>query len=185
MQKIFTLVAGCCMLMLSACTSKPADSTSTAATDTATAAKPTPQSEFADPKYTAIGKQGMAQLASGDIDGWMTSFADNAVYRYSAGDSISGKAAITAYWKNRRTKIIDTVSFTNDVWLPIKVNQPQAGPDIKGVWLLAWHQTNVTYKGGKKLVFWVHIDMHFNDNDKIDIVIEYIDRAPIMKALGK
>ncbi len=183
MRKVFALVAGCCMLF--ACTSKPADSSTATAADTTASAKPTPPSEFADPKYVAIGKQGMAQLSSGDIDGWMSSFADNAVYRYSAGDSISGKPAITSYWKDRRGNLIDSLSFSKDVWLPIKVNQPQAGPDIKGVWLLAWHQTNVKYKNGKKLIFWVHIDMHFNDSDKIDVVVEYIDRAPIMKALGK
>jgi len=36
----------------------------------------------------------MAYLESGDIDGWMTEFANNAVYRWNNFDSLAGKAAI-------------------------------------------------------------------------------------------
>jgi hypothetical protein len=44
---------------------------------------------------------------------------------------------------------------------------------------------NAKYKTGKKLQFWVHADMHFDANDKIDQYIQYIDRAPIVKATMK
>jgi hypothetical protein len=184
MRKIFTLAAGFCILL--ACNNKPADPTA-ATTDTAATAekKPLPQSEFADPKYTDMGKKDLAALASGDIDAFMNSYADNAVYQWSAGDSLSGKTAIAAYWKDRRSKVIDSISFVNDIWLPIKVNQPQKGTDVKGVWLIAWHTTIVKYKTGKKLVFAVHVDSHYNSDYKIDRTIEYIDRVPINKALGK
>jgi hypothetical protein len=184
MRKLLTLIAGCCILY--SCNNKPADATTSAATDTtATEKKAPPQSEFADPKYTDIGKKGLAQLSSGDIDGWMSSFADNAVYRWSNLDSLTGKAAITSYWKERRGKVIDSMSFVNDIWLPIKVNTPQKGPDRVGVWLLNWTQVMVKYKNGKKLAMLVHSDMHFDSNDKIDTYIQYLDRAPINKALGK
>jgi hypothetical protein len=107
------------------------------------------------------------------------------MYRWSSGDSLAGKAAIAAYWKERRAKVIDSIQFSNDIWLPLKVNQPQKGPDIPGIWLLGWYQVNVKYKNGKKLQFWVHTDLHYNSSDKIDLAIQYIDRAPINKALGK
>jgi intergrase/recombinase len=68
--------------------------------------------------------------------------------------------------------------------LPLKVNKPQKGPDVAGVWLLGWYQVHVKYKNGKKLAFWVHTDNHYDANDKIDITVQYIDRAPINKALG-
>ena len=110
------------------------------------------QSEFADPKYTEIGKQGISQLSSGDVDGWMNSFADNAVYAWSSGDSIAGKKAISDYWKERRGKAIDSISFVNDIWLPLKVNQSQRGPDLPGNWLLSWYQVKVKSKNGKKLL---------------------------------
>jgi len=143
-----------------------------------------PQSEFADARYTEMGKKVMSQLASGDIKGMMESYADNAVYIWSAGDSLAGKDAIDKYWTDRRAKVVDSVHYVNDIWLPIKVNRPQQGPDMPGVWLLGWVEVHVRYKNGSKLAFWVHTDYHFNNADKIDRQVTYIDRAPINKALG-
>ncbi|MBS1915287.1 MAG: nuclear transport factor 2 family protein [Bacteroidetes bacterium] len=182
MKRIIVFVAGCCLLI--ACNNKPAATTTESTDSTASAAKPTPPVEFSDTKYSDIGKKNLEQLSSGDIDGWVSSFTDNAVYRWSSGDSLAGKAAIASYWKDRRTKVIDSISFMNDIWLPIKVNKPQKGPDAPGNWLLSWYMVNVKYKNGKKLMFWVHTDMHFDNNDKIDVLIQYLDRAPINKALG-
>ena len=147
-------------------------------------AKPA-QAEFADAKFTDMGKQMIQKFETGDIDSWANMFADNAVYSWSAGDSLVGKKAISDYWKNRRTNVIDSIHFSNDIWLPIKINQPQKGPDMPGNWLLSWYQVGVKYKGGKSLGFWVHTDYHFDANDKIDRAVQYIDMAPIKAAVGK
>jgi hypothetical protein len=183
MKKILT-VAACCLLLL-ACNNEKKDDTKT--TDSTSADKKdnkTPQSEFADPKYTDWGKKMLAQMSSGDMDGWLSNYADDAVYQWSSGDSLAGKAAIEKYWKDRRMNVIDSISFSNDIWLPLKVNTPQRGPDAAGIWLLSWYQINVKYKNGKKLMMWTHIDHHFNASDKIDRSVQYIDRAPINAALG-
>ena len=140
--------------------------------------------EFADPKYSEIGKKGIAALASGDIDTWMTAYADNAVYLWNNGDSIAGKKAITEYWRKRRGEVIDSLTISNAIWLPIKVNQPQS-IEAPGVWLLSWYQVSVKYKTGKYMSQWLHTDQHFDANDKIDRVIQYIDRGPIMAATKK
>ena len=150
---------------------------------TAVSGQPMP-SEFADPKYMDMGKQLMQQFADENIDAYGEQFADNAVYLWSSGDSLTGKQAIVNYWKQRFTNVIDTIQMSNDIWLPIKVNQPQQGPDMPGVWLIGWHQVNVKYKNGKELQFWVHTDYHYNESDKIDRAIQYLDRAPINAALG-
>ena len=178
------LATGCCFLF--ACNNKPADQASPAATDT-TAAKPAkPQpSEFADPRYAEIGKKNLSALSSGDVDGMLSAYAENARFNYSSGDSLVGKTAIARYWKDRRSKVIDSLTYENDIWLPIKINQSQKGPDRPGIWLLSWYQVHVKYKNGKKLTFWIHADNHFDSADKIDLTVEYIDRAPINKALGK
>lgn len=146
--------------------------------------KATPPAEFTDAKYADWGKQSMHKFESGDIEGWADMFADNAVYAWSAGDSLAGKKAIIDYWKNRRANVIDSIHFSNDIWLPIKINQPQKGPDRPGVWLLSWYQVNSKYKSGKKLQFWVHTDYHYDSSDKVDRAIQYIDRAPINAATG-
>lgn len=185
MKKLLSWVAGCCIL-LSCNSNKPAETNTGNAKDSQSEAAPggAKQADFADARYVEMGKKTLGLFAAGDIDGWLNGYADTAMFRWSSGDSLAGKAAIASYWKERRTKVIDSIQTSNDIWIPIKVNTPQQGPDIPGVWLLNWHQVNVKFKNGKRLMFWVHIDMHYNSDDKIDLVIQYIDRAPINKALG-
>jgi hypothetical protein len=183
MQRFLPLAVGCCLLF--SCNNAP---TETSAKDSASAAKAAPatppQSEFADARYTEMGKKAIAQMSSGDVTAWLDNFADNAVFTWSSGDSLAGKTAIGNFWKDRRSKVIDSLQFFNDIWLPMKVNRPQKGPDMPGVWVLAWYEVHVKYKNGARLGFWVHDDCHYNDADKIDRYIQYIDKAPIAKALG-
>ncbi len=183
MKKNFIIAAGCVLLF--GCNNDKTDEAKTSESTMATEEQKKPaQSEFADPKYADIGKSMIASMSSGNMDGFLNGYADNAVYLWSAGDSLAGKEAISKYWKDRRAGTIDSISFSNDIWLPIKINTPQKGPDLAGIWLLGWYQVDVKYKNGKKLTFWTHTDHHFDANDKIDRTIQYIDRAPINAALG-
>ncbi len=186
MRKIFLPFA--VALLCTSCNSdkKEAETSSDAMVKTSTATtndKPAP-AEIADAKYMDMGKQMMNDFVSGNIDAYGEHFADNAVYLYSSGDSMAGKKAIVEYWKNRRATVIESLAMSNDIWLPIKVNQPQRGPDLPGVWLMGWHQVNAKYKNGKSLQFWTHQDMHYNDAGKIDRLVMYLDRGPINAALG-
>ncbi len=169
-----------CSALLMGCT-KPKEE----ATEPAADVKP-PQAEIVtDSKYAEMAKKALENLSSGNIDGFVSDFADSAVYYWSAGDSLAGKAAIIAYWKDRRGNVIESLSYSDDIWLTIQVNEPQRGPDLKGIWLMGWWKTTVTYKNGQSVKpFWVHTDYHFNSSDKIDVVIQYIDRAPINAALA-
>jgi hypothetical protein len=88
--------------------------------------EPKPQPiEFTDAKYIDMCKQGLTDLSSKNIDAFTNNFADNAIYRFNNGDSIAGKAAINAYWKDRMTNAIETISFSNDIWLSLKVNESE------------------------------------------------------------
>ena len=115
MRKLF-LPAIALLLFIACNNEKPAEKTETTAAAGSTETKATAPSEIGDYKYSEIGKKGIAALSSGDIDGWMTTYADNAVYVWNAGDSLVGKPAIAAYWKKRRTEVIDSISFANDIW---------------------------------------------------------------------
>lgn len=186
MKKILILAAGC-MIMLACSNQQKTDSGTKAAgaTTDSSATKPQPPAEFADTKYVEMGKATLGAFEKGDVDAWLKDFTDNAVFLWSSGDSLAGKPAITDYWKNRRANVIDSIKFSNDIWLPIKINKSQVeGADRPGVWLLSWYQVNVKYKNGKKLQFWVHNDYHYDANDKVDRAIQYIDRAPINAALA-
>jgi len=181
------VAAGC--ILLFACNSKTGDESKMESEKMETKMDSTGTSkfggsEFADAKYMDMGKSALKHFENGEMDDWMNQYADNAVYSWSSGDSLAGKKAIGDYWKNRRGNVIDSIKFTNDIWLPIKINQPQRGPDMPGNWLLSWYQVDVKYKGAKKLMFWVHTDIHYNNDDKVDRVIQYIDRAPINAAMA-
>jgi hypothetical protein len=177
------LAAACCLFF--ACNNSGAGTSSPDSSKAATPTAPAtpPQSEFADARYADLQKKAMAALSSGDVTAWADQFADNAVYSWSSGDSLAGKEAIVKYWTERRAKVIDSLVYVNDIWLPIKVNQPQKGPDMPGIWVLGWVEIHVKYKNGARLAFWVHSDAHYNSADKVDRYIQYIDRAPINKAL--
>ena len=188
MKKLLSLAAGCCILL--ACNNQPATETTAKTEDAAATAAGSKTSapqdaEFADPKYMETGKAALAAMSKGDVAGWLANYADNAVYIWSAGDSLAGLPAITKYWTERRSKVIDSITFSNDIWLAIKVNKPQRGPDMPGVWLMGWYQFLSKYKNGQKAGGWIHMDMHFNEAGKIDRAIQYIDRAPINAALAK
>jgi hypothetical protein len=91
--------------------------------------------EFADAKYTEMGKKSLEDLSKGNMDAWMANYADNAKYYWNSGDSLVGKPAIDKYWRNRRADVIETITFENQIWLPVKVNNLE---NVKktGNWLL-------------------------------------------------
>jgi len=150
----------------------------------ATPAKQLP-TEIGDQKYVDIVKSGNASLSSGNIDAWMSSFADNAVFQWNNGDSLAGKAAIAEYWKKRRGDVIDSLNFSQDIWLAVKVNQPQQRVHLPGNWVLGWYLTQAKYKTGKRMAQWIHTASHFDANDKVDRVVQFLDRAPINMATKK
>jgi ketosteroid isomerase-like protein len=182
MRKIF--LGMICLVAIAACKNEPDKTTTTQVASAATANKPPAPVEFADQRFMDMAKKTFQLFESGDIDGWLNGFADNAIYRWSAGDSLAGKDAISKYWKDRRKNVIDSIHFDKEIYLPVTVNQPQS-IESKGTWVLSWHQVNAKYKNGKQLSFWVHTDMHYNKDGKIDEAIQYLDRAPINAALAK
>ena len=140
--------------------------------------------EFADAKYTEIGKKSLDYLTKGDMDAWMSNYADDAKYYWNNGDSLVGKPAIDKYWRSRRANVIESITFENDIWLPTKVNDLKNVKNT-GIWLLSWYKTTAKYKSGKSMTQWIHTIYHFDKNDKIDEVNQYLDKALINEAMKK
>lgn len=180
MKKVLLLAAGC--IFLYACNNEKKDDKQ--------AEKPaiettTPQSEIlSDAKYTDLGKSFMNSLASGDMAGYGNAYADTAKYFWNGGDSLVGKPAIVDYWTKRRHDVIDSLKYSQDIWLPVKVNRPQQH-EMTGVWLMAWHIVTAKYKTGKSMTQWMHMLLHFNSVDKIDQVLQFVDKVPINAAASK
>ena len=184
MKKMFGLII--CSLLLFSCKDKSSPTESIDSKPASvTNATPSGDYEFADAKYVDIARAGMANLVSGDIDAWMANFADNAVYRWNNLDSLAGKPAIVDYWKKRRSEVIDSMSMTGDIWMPVKVNRPQAEGQLTGNYALCWDKVFARYKTGKTMTQRIHTVFHFDANDKIDRVSQYMDWVPIKAATTK
>jgi hypothetical protein len=184
MKKLLGLLV--CSALLFSCGNDPKTAESAEAkADTSSPTAGSKDYEFADAKFVELGKKHMAYLVSGDIDGWMTEFADNAIYRWNNFDSLAGKTAIIDYWKKRRTDVIDSMSFSSDVWLPVKVNKPLTAGQLTGNYALCWYIVKAKYKTGKSMSQRVHTVFHFDANDKIDRITQYLDRVPINAAMAK
>jgi len=138
--------------------------------------------EFGDDKYVQMAKQTMQDLSSGNIDSYLSVYADNAIYRFSGGDSLNGKQAITDYWKKRRSEVIDSLSYSGEVWLPINVSKPMSPNQLTGNYALTWNMVHAKYKSGKSMSQRMHMVFHFDNNDKVDRVTQYLDRVPVMAA---
>jgi hypothetical protein len=183
MKKVLLFAASCFLL---AC-NDAADNT-TATNDSSGNAMTSKESknnpvDFADMKYADISRTALEKFSRGDLDGWLTDFAENAVYIRPNGDSVVGKAAITNFWKER-WKVIDSISFSNQIYLPVDVHQTQAN-EAAGIWSLTWYVINAKYKNGVKANIPAHQVSHFDANGKIDRFVHYFDTAPIQSTMAK
>ena len=138
-----------------------------------------------DPKYVDIARKSSEALATGDIAVLTADFADNVVYHFNNYDSIVGKPAVTDYWKKRRADVIDSMSYTSPIWLPMKVINPLTPGQQTGDYALAWLVLNAKYKTGKSMKQRIHVVYHFNSSDKIDRISSYMDRALVISAMSK
>jgi len=141
-----------------------------------------PATEILDLSEADGVKAGSAAFIKGDIDGMTANFDDNVKYYFSGGDSLIGKQKVKDYYTGR-WKLIDSVMYSETVLLPIKINESQSPQYATlGKWVLSWNLAHVKYKNGKWLHFWIHTDYHYNDAGKVNTVVQYIDRHPIMEA---
>ena len=117
-----------------------------------------------------------------DIEAYSANLADNVMFRWSGGDSLSGKQAVKDYYSGRFS-IIDNIKYSDHIFLPIMANvSPNGGATAAGKWMLSWYRTNVKYKNGKEIMFWGHNAQHYNESGKIDQFVQYVDRHPIIEA---
>jgi len=81
-----------CTSLLFSCDSstKPAESTAEKTVSEETPAE-MKEYEVGDAKYVGMVRKGLEDLTSGNIDSWMSTYADNAIFRWNGVDSMVGK----------------------------------------------------------------------------------------------
>jgi hypothetical protein len=126
-------------------------------------------------------KRSLQAFSQGDIDAMSAEYADTVFQLWSGLDSLRGKKAIQDYYKGRWA-LIDSLNFSDFVFVPLQMNAQQTPYAPTGKWILAWVFAHVKYKNGKKLDFWFHNVYHYNADSKIDFIGQYIDRQPLIEA---
>ena len=151
MKRIFVLAAGC--LLLFSCNNdkkdekKPAETSDTMMSTT----DKKPATELLDVSMGDPIKKSFAAFSKGDLDGMTADYDDNIRYQWSGGDTAIGKKAVRAYYEGR-WKLISSLSYSNEIVLPLQVNESQAPKYAPtGKWVLYWAMVDVTYKNNKKL----------------------------------
>lgn len=167
--------------LLFACNNEKKDDKAVTEPTTVSSAEKKPASELLDISEGDPLKKSFEAFSKGDVDGMVSIYSDSVFYSFSGGDSLIGKQAVKDYY-NGRWKLIDSLKFSDQIVLPVQVNESQSKAAPPGKWILFWTATDVKYKNGKKLHFWLHNVNHYNDKGKIDFVGQYIDRAPLMAA---
>lgn len=181
MKKLFMVVLLAFLFIACNNESKTTDAATTAGGDTATSGTKKPPVELLGDELNASSKAIWESFAKGDVDAMTSNFTDDSRLSWSGGDSLVGKKAITDYYKGR-WKLLESLKFSNEIWLPINANQSPNGIIQTGKWMLSWHQVDAKYKNGKSITFWTHNAIHYNDGGKVDYMAQYIDRHPIMEA---
>lgn len=181
MKKVLKFAVICLVFM--SCNNEKKEAATEPAAEPAVAETPQKPAPAAilDMSLTEPVKQSLIAFTTGDIDGMTANYADNVRYGWSNGDSLIGKQAVKDYYTKRRA-LIDSISYSDYIFLPVQVNEAQSAYAPTGTWILYWTFAHVKYKNGKKLNFWLHQVNHYNDAGKIDIASQYIDRGQIMAA---
>lgn len=142
--------------------------------------------EIGDSKYIDISKQMLRDICEGNVDAFTAQLSDNTQFNWNYLDSLLGKDAIVEYWKDRRTKVIDTLTYTGDIWIVVKANEPPAKGLPTGTWVFGWYKATAKYiPTGKSMTQWIHQVQHFDEKDKVDYTAQFLDRIPIHAALRK
>lgn len=145
--------------------------------------KEEPPVDIADPRYIRLSQEVLTALCKGDMENFIKPYTENATYRWNYGDSLMGRQAILDYWKERRSSVIDTITFKNEVWLAIKANDVPKYIE-PGVYALGWADFTVTYTNGSSIVMNIHTVYRYDSHDKIVSTLQYLDRSLIANALA-
>src|SRR6187402_2879533 len=117
MKKLMSLTL--CAFLFVSCNNQKAEEPKPESAPAAAESKEKAATEIGDYKYADMVRGQLNALASGDVEGWLGNFADNGVYAWNTGDSVAGKTAVMDFWKKRRLEVIDSLTFSNAIFLPV------------------------------------------------------------------
>ena len=169
-----TIIAGALIVLVS-CNSSAPEQAKTEIKDAAVESSSPPMAKVLPESETQIIRDGIKAYSDGNLESFLAVMDDNVkIYYPGPGDSLVGKDAIKAFFKNRTDSVV-TAEAINPTYLAVDVPPGMtAGP---GKWVMAWYIWNIKYKNGKTARFPIQVTEHVNEAGKIDLGIWYYDMA--------
>jgi hypothetical protein len=145
----------------------------------------TPMLEVASQEYADLAQKTLDLISEFDLETWKDYLADDVVWYWPDGDSetrhsIKGKEELIAWWKNWKETTGGQISFTNNTFLPIKVNTPSNYYMLVGTGVLTYTDLTISIQG-KSTSVRQHMVFMFDENKKINHALLYYDRTGIIE----
>ncbi|WP_029038096.1 hypothetical protein [Salinimicrobium xinjiangense] len=145
--------------------------------------------EVASERYSDLNEEALAKMAALDFNAWGEVLSDDVQYFFPDGDAdtrtvLKGKEEVINWWNDwKQNSGIETMTFSNTVFIPVKANQKLNYSGLTGVIVLAYVSNEMVYNGQPVNVR-MNIATHFNNDSLIDRIYTYYDRTPILNTVN-
>ncbi|MET6990832.1 nuclear transport factor 2 family protein [Sediminicola arcticus] len=153
--------------------------------DSVMAEQEIPMLEAASQEYADLAQKTLELLSEFDLETWKEYLADDVEWYWPDGNSetrntIKGKEELITWWKNWKETTGGQISFTNNTFLPIKINTASNYYKLVGTGVLAYTDLTISLQD-KSTSVRQHIVFMFDENKKISHALLYYDRTGIIE----
>ena len=153
--------------------------------DTVTNEQEIPMLELASEEYSDLVQKTFDLLSEFDLETWQEYLADNVEWFWPDGNSetrhsIKGKDELVSWWKNWKETTSGELVFTNNSFLPLKINKPSNHYKLVGTGVISYTDLTISI-GDKSTSVRQNIVFMFNNDKKISHALLYYDRTGIIE----
>jgi hypothetical protein len=146
--------------------------------------------EIASSDYSDLSVKALKDLTNFDFDAWGSMLAEDVAFYFPDGDAgtrtkLIGKSNVIDWWKNwKETSGVLSMSYSNNVDIPILAKETMAYSGLTGVMVLSYFSNEIVYQQGT-VNLRMNFASHFNKDKLIDRYYAYYDRTGIIEIMNK
>lgn len=145
--------------------------------------------EIASDEYANLTESYLQHVGNFEWEESYAYLANNVVFKLPDGDAdrttFEGIDNVKGYWNSYVEKSgNDKTTLSNFVHIPVQVNEIIEHVNATGVFDICYFSAELNY-GTEKANVRMHWAFHFNDEKKIDLILAYFDRTPIIEAANR
>ena len=136
-------------------------------------------------EYVDLARRQLLFYSENKMEEMAALLSDSIHFAWNGGHEFTGKDWTVNYLRHRRNKLIDTIYYTDQFWMPVEIKLPAYQGQRTGQYVYAWTTLHVKYENGKMVNERIHLEYHFDNQKRIDDIMQYIDRVPLLEAGGE